>query len=163
MLQTRDSAAALVSSQPRPHSSSATGSARRDLTGPDRTERTQPLPPPLRCRRGSRMIAAQLLAYYFTELKDDQLKKVSGRGQGHSERPGYVSALTGSSGARSSLTAAGPGARLLPERRERTGVCREPVSASLLLPVPPPPPPGTIKAVSRKRTGRWAGCETGVR
>lgn len=25
------------------------------------------------------MIAAQLLAYYFTELKDDQLKKVSGR------------------------------------------------------------------------------------
>lgn len=24
------------------------------------------------------MIAAQLLAYYFTELKDDQVKKVSG-------------------------------------------------------------------------------------
>lgn len=27
--------------------------------------------------QGSRMIAAQLLAYYFTELKDDQVKKVS--------------------------------------------------------------------------------------
>lgn len=27
--------------------------------------------------KGSRMIAAQLLAYYFTELKDDQVKKVS--------------------------------------------------------------------------------------
>lgn len=27
--------------------------------------------------RAGRMIAAQLLAYYFTELKDDQLKKVS--------------------------------------------------------------------------------------
>lgn len=27
--------------------------------------------------RAGRMIAAQLLAYYFTELKDDQVKKVS--------------------------------------------------------------------------------------
>lgn len=30
-----------------------------------------------RARTSSRMIAAQLLAYYFTELKDDQVKKVS--------------------------------------------------------------------------------------
>lgn len=28
--------------------------------------------------RAGSMIAAQLLAYYFTELKDDQLKRVSG-------------------------------------------------------------------------------------
>lgn len=30
------------------------------------------------------MIAAQLLAYYFTELKDDQVKKVSRTGDPHS-------------------------------------------------------------------------------
>lgn len=30
--------------------------------------------------RAGRMIAAQLLAYFFTELKDDQLKKVSDPG-----------------------------------------------------------------------------------